>query len=294
MSQQEAKFRVIGTRPIRHDGVDKVTGRAKYGADVDLAGMLHGKVLRSPHAHARIKSIDLSAALAVPGVKAVITGKDFPDLAPGPQPMGDLIVNPHDLSHNIMARDTVRYDGQAVAAVAATSPHIAEEALKLINVEYEVLPHVSDVMSAMKDDAPILHPELRTSGLEEPSDTPTNVASHVQFARGDLAAGFAAADVVVEREFDTSMVHQGYIEPHNAVAQYNADGRATVWVSTQGPFSIRDLCARILQMEPGQIKVIPTEIGGGFGGKTTVYLEPLALLLSKQTGQAVKTGYDSW
>ncbi len=288
MSQQEAKFRVIGTRPIRHDGVDKVTGRAKYGADIDLAGMLHGKVLRSPHAHARIKSIDLSAALALPGVKAVITGKDFPDLAPGPQPMGDLIVNPHDLSHNIMARDTVRYDGQAVAAVAATSPHIAEEALKLINVEYEVLPHVSDVMSAMKDDAPILHPELRTSGLEEPSDTPTNVASHVQFARGDLAAGFAAADVVVEREFDTSMVHQGYIEPHNAVAQYNADGRATVWVSTQGPFSIRDLCARILQMEPGQIKVIPTEIGGGFGGKTTVYLEPLALLLSKQTGQAVK------
>jgi xanthine dehydrogenase molybdenum-binding subunit len=288
MAQQEAKFRVIGTRPIRPDGVDKVTGRAKYGADIDLAGMLHGKVLRSPHAHARIKSIDASAALTMPGVKAVVTGKDFPDLEPGPQSMGDLIVNPHDLSHNIMARDTVRYDGQAIAAVAATSPHIAEEALKLIKVEYEVLPHVSDVMSAMKDDAPILHPEMRTSGLEEPNDKPTNVASRVQFARGDLAAGFAAADVVVERAFDTSMVHQGYIEPHNAVAQYNADGRATVWCSTQGPFSIRDLCARILKIETGQIKVIPTEIGGGFGGKTTVYLEPLALLLSKQTGQPVK------
>ncbi len=288
MSQQEAKFRVIGTRPIRHDGVDKVTGRAKFGADIALAGMLHGKALRSPHAHARIKSIDTSAALAMSGVKAVLSSEDFPEMTPGPQPMGDLVINPHDLSRNLMARDKVLYDGHVVAAVAATSPHVAEEAVKLIKVEYEPLPHVPNVMAAMKDDAPILHPDLRPSGTEEHSGTPTNVASHVQFARGDLDTGFAAADIVIEREFETAMVHQGYIEPHNAVAQYNSDGRATIWVSTQGPFSVREICARLLQMEPGQIKVIPAEIGGGFGGKTTVYLEPLALLLSKKTGKPVK------
>ncbi len=288
MELQEHKFKVIGTRPIRHDGVDKVTGRAKYGADISLPGMLHAKVLRSPHAHARIKSIDVSAALALPGVKAVITGKDLPELPPGSHQMGELVVNPRYLSMNIMARDKVLYDGHAVAAVAATSPHIAEEALKLIKVEYEVLPHVLDVRKAMQDDAPILLPDLRTSGTPEKSDKQTNIASQVRFARGDLEAGFRAADVIVEREFTTSMVHQGYIEPHNAVAQYNADGHGTIWVSTQGPFSVRELCSHILQMPLGNIKVVPAEIGGGFGGKTTVYLEPLALLLAKKTGKPVK------
>ena len=287
-SLQEVKFKVIGTRPIRHDGVDKVTGRAKYGADISLSGMLHGKVLRSPHAHARIKSIDASAALALPGVKAVITGQDLPELASGIYQMGEIPINPRYLSMNILARDKVLYNGHAVAVVAATSPHIAEEALALIKVEYEVLPHVLDVRKAMQDDAPILLPDLRTSGTPEKSDKPTNVASQVRFARGDLEAGFKAADVVVEREFNTSMVHQGYIEPHNAVAQYNADGNSTVWVSTQGTFSVRELCSQILKMAPSNIKVVPAEIGGGFGGKTTVYLEPLALLLSKITGRPVK------
>ncbi|HEV8717959.1 MAG TPA: xanthine dehydrogenase family protein molybdopterin-binding subunit [Candidatus Binatia bacterium] len=287
-SPQEVKFKVIGTRPIRHDGVDKVTGRAKYGADISLPGMLHAKVLRSPHAHARIKSIDASAALALPGVKAVITGQDLPELAPGAQPMGELVVNPRYLSMNILARDKALYDGHAVAVVAATSPHIAEEALALIKVEYEVLPHVLDVRKAMQNDAPILLPDLRTSGTPEKSDKPTNIASQVRFARGDLEAGFKAADVVIEREFNTVMVHQGYIEPHNAVAQYNADGNATIWVSTQGQFIVRELCSHVLQMPPSNIKVVPAEIGGGFGGKTTVYLEPLALLLSKKTGKPVK------
>ena len=288
MEVQEAKFKVIGTRPIRHDGVDKVTGRARYGADISLPGMLHAKVLRSPHAHARIKSIDTSAAQALPGVKAVLTGKDLPDLAAGSQQMGEMVINPRYLSLNIMAKDKALYNGHAIAAVAATSPHIAEEALNLINVEYEVLPPVLHVNKAMAAGATILLPELRTSGEPEKSDQQTNVATHVRFARGDLEAGFKAADVVVEREFDTSMVHQGYIEPHNAVAQYNADGHSTIWVSTQGTFSVRELCAHILQMPMGNIKVIPAEIGGGFGGKTTVYLEPLALFLSKKTGKPVK------
>ncbi len=287
-SQQEHKFKVIGTRPIRHDGVDKVTGRARYGADISLPGMLHAKVLRSPHAHARIKAIDVSAALVLPGVKAVITGADFPDIPPALVQVGENLINARNLSMNLMARDKVLYDGHAVAAVAASSPHIAEEAVKLIRVEYEPLPHVQNVLEAMKDDAPILHPDLRTGGRAEKSDKETNIASHVRFARGDLATGFAAADVIVEREFTTAMVHQGYIEPHNAVAQYNQDGHGTIWVSTQGSFAVRELCGHILQMNRGNIKVIPAEIGGGFGGKTTVYLEPLALLLSKRTGKPVK------
>ena len=207
MELQEHKFKVIGTRPIRHDGVDKVTGRAKYGADIYLPGMLHGKVLRSPHAHAHIKSIDTSAALALPGVKAVITGQDLPDLAAGAQPMGEQTINPRYLSMNILARDKVLYHGHAIAAVAATSPHIAEEALALIKVDYELLPPVLDVRKAMQEDSPILHEDLRTSGTPEKKDTPTNVASHIRFARGDIEAGFTRADVIVEREFNTSMVH---------------------------------------------------------------------------------------
>ena len=288
MAQQEAKFKVIGTRPIRHDGVDKVTGRAQYGADIDLPGLLHGKVLRSPHAHARIKSIDASAALAVPGVKAVITSADLPELPSGVVPMGELPMNPRYLSMNVLARGKVLYDGHAVAAIAATNPHIAEEAAKLIKVDYEVLPHNANVVDAMKDDAPIMLPEVRTGGAAEKTDKETNTASQLRFARGDLDAGFAAAEVVIEREFDTAMVHQGYIEPHNAVAQYNADGRSTIWVSTQGAFTTRDQTAMILDIPASSMKVVPAEIGGGFGGKISVYLEPLALVLSKKTGKPVK------
>ena len=286
--QVERQFKIIGTRPIRHDGVDKVTGRARYGADITLPGLLHGKVLRSPHAHACIKSIDPSAAKALPGVKVVITGADFPDIAPGMLQIGENFVNPRHLAFNIMARDKVLYDGHAVAAVAATSPHIAEEALKRIKVEYEPLPFVQNVLEAMQEDAVILHADLRTGGIDTGNDKETNVAHHVQFSRGELETGFAAAAVVIERTFSTTMVHQGYIEPHNAVAQYNQDGRATVWVSTQGPFAVRELCGTMLHMKPGDIKVVPAEIGGGFGGKTTVYLEPLALLMSKITGRPVK------
>src|SRR5215475_5513358 len=257
MELQEHKFKVIGTRPIRHDGVDKVTGRAKYGADISLPGMLHAKVLRSPHAHARIKSIDASAALALPGVKAVITGADFPEVPPALVQVGENLINARNLSMNIMARDKVLYDGHAVAAVAATSPHIAEEAVKLIKVDYEILPHVQNILDAMKDNAPILHPDLRTGGTTEKSDKQTNVANQVRFARGDLEAGFKAADVIVEREFDTAMVHQGYIEPHNAVAHCNQDGQTTIWTSTQGAFTARDQCALALDIPASSIKVVP-------------------------------------
>ncbi|MGO9603059.1 MAG: xanthine dehydrogenase family protein molybdopterin-binding subunit [Candidatus Binataceae bacterium] len=280
------KFKVIGTRPIRHDGVDKVIGRAKYGADYAFPGMLHGKVLRSPHAHAKIKSIKIDKALKLPGVKAIVTSADLPEAANKLEQAGEMAINPHYLSMNILARDKVLYDGHAIAAVAATSPHIAEEAVKLIQVEYEVLPPVMTVDVAMKPGAAILLSDLRNR--EEGADKQTNVAQHYQFKRGDLAAGFRAADFIVEREFTTAMVHQGYIEPHNAVGIYNADGQGIIYCSTQGAFDVRSLSAQVLGVPVGKIKVVPAEIGGGFGGKTTVYLEPLSLLLSKRTGHPVK------
>ncbi len=279
------EFKVIGTRPIRHDGADKVTGRARYGADYSFPGMLHGKVLRSPFAHARIKSINIERALALPGVKAIVTGAELPELPNRMEALGEIPFNPHNCSHNVLARDKVLYHGHAIAAVAATSPHIAEEALALIEVEYEPLPVVTDVRQAMAPGAPILHPEMRTA---ESGDEPTNVASHLQFKRGDLEAGFRAADYIIEREFNTAMVHQGYIEPHNAVGMCNSDGRVTVYCSTQAPFEVRMMTAQVLGMPVGDVKVVPAEIGGGFGGKYMVYLEPLAVLLSKKTGAPVK------
>src|SRR5580700_11027882 len=284
-STTTGNFKVIGTRPIRHDGVDKVTGRAKYGADYAFPGMLHGKVLRSPHAHANIKSINIDKALKLPGVKAIVTGKDLPKAENKLEQSGEMVINPMYLSMNILAHDKVLYDGHAIAAVAATSPHIAEEALRLIEVEYEVLPPVMTVDVATKPGAPILLKDLRN---KEEGDKETNVAQHYQFKRGEVEAGFKAADFVIEREFNTAMVHQGYIEPHNAVGIYNSDGQATIYCSTQGAFDVRSLSAQVLGMPVGHIKVVPAEIGGGFGGKTTIYLEPLSVLLSRKTGAPVK------
>jgi CO/xanthine dehydrogenase Mo-binding subunit len=294
--KSNGNFTVIGTRPIRHDGVDKVTGRAMYGGDYSMPGMLHGKVLRSPYAHARIKSINVQKALKHPGVHGVITGADFPEVKGVMAQVGELIVNTHYLSLNVMARDKVLYDGHPVAAVAAVGKHVAEEALELIEVEYEPLEPVMTAEEAMKPDAPVLLPELRSRfiahrtdpGSPEGPDRPTNIASHIQFQRGDLDAGFKAADYIAEREYRTATVHQGYIEPQNALAIYNADGHVTIYCSTQGSFNVRTLTASMLGIADGMIRVVPAEIGGGFGGKTTIYLEPLAVMLSKKTGRPVK------
>ncbi|MAE17979.1 oxidoreductase [Candidatus Poribacteria bacterium] len=286
---EEKKYKVVGTRPIRHDGEDKVTGRALYGADFTTTGLLHGKVLRSPYAHARIKSIDTSQAEAHPGVKAVITAADMPEVEDGIVTLGEGgAANLKFLQNNILADSKALYKGHAVAAVAASNPHIAEEALALIQVDYEVLPPVMDVKEAMGRDAPLLHEDLKTTSLGQKSDTPSNVAKHLQAKEGDIEKGFAEADEIVEREFKTATVHQGYIEPHNATALYRADGHLTIWCSTQGAFEVRDQIEKILLMPVAKIKVVPMEIGGGFGGKIPVYLEPLAALLSKETGQAVK------
>ena len=277
------EYKVVGTRPIRHDGTDKVTGRAKYGGDFDESGTLHGKVLRSPHAHARIKSVDVSKALAYPGVKAVINGKDMP-VSQMDKPSRSTRL----ASDNVMAREKVLYKGHPVAAVAAVNAHVAETVLGLIDVQYEVLPPVMDVREAMKDNAPLLHDDLTTTELGERTDKHSNVASHFRYEQGDVEKGFAEADVVVEREFTNATVHQGYIEPQNGAALWNSDGQVTVWTSTQGAFIARDALANVLDLPVSKIKVIPMEIGGGFGGKINIYLEPLAALLSRKTAQPVK------
>jgi CO/xanthine dehydrogenase Mo-binding subunit len=281
-------YKVIGTRPIRHDGVDKVTGRALYGADLQLAGLLHGCVLRSPHAHARIRAIDPSRALALPGVEAVVTSADLPDPRNKIAELGEGAINVQHLSSNCLARGKVLYKGHAVAAVAAVNPHVANEALGLIHVEYEPLPPVLDVRAAMRDDAPLLLDDLTTQSLGKPTGKHSNVAKHIRFELGNVKQGFAAAAVVIEREFRTATVHQGYIEPHSATALWNADASLTIWCSTQGAFTVRAQCAELLQIPLARIRVVPMEIGGGFGGKIRVYLEPVAAALSRKTGRPVK------
>ena len=297
LSTQE--YDVVGTRPIRHDGADKVTGRAQYSADIQLPGLLHAKVLRSPHVHARIKSIDPARALALPGVKVVVTSAEFAEHSGRVADLGEGgMINLKFLSNNCLAADKVLYKGHPVAAVAATSSHIAEEALSLIDVEYQVLPSVMNVLDAMKEDAPVLHEGLTTvvettkrAGGLAPNDEPergTNIANHFVFEIGDLEKGFREADLVIEREYTTASVHQGYIEPHSATAQWNADGGLTIWCSSQGHFTIREQTADVLGIPVSKVRVVPMEIGGGFGGKTIIYLEPVAALLSKKTGHPVK------
>lgn len=279
---------LIGSRPVRPDGVPKVTGMAQYGADYGLPGMLWGKVLRSPHAHARIKSIDTSRALALKGVKAVITSEDLPEQSfkyHGPERVQ---INFWHMTRNILAREKVLFAGHPVAAVAATSQAIAQEALKLIDVDYEVLPHVIDVDEAMRDDAPVLFDNLFTKGVEPTPTKPSNVARRAEFKAGDLDEGFAKADEIVEMSFKTEPVHQGYIEPHAALARYGNDGQCEIWSSSQGHFFVRAYTAALLGLKQNDVVVHPAEIGGGFGGKTVIYLEPLALTLSKKTGYPVK------
>ena len=286
MSQNGHK--VIGSRPIRHDGVDKVTGRAIYGADIQLTGLLYGAIKRSPHPHARIKDIDTSRAEAHPGVRAVVTAHDLPQIADKLADLGEAIVNLRDASNNVLAYGKVLYKGHAVAGVAAVNLHVAQEAVELIDVEYEPLDHVTGVLEAMEDGAPILHEDMKTTSMGEETDKVSNVANHFQHKMGEPDDGFAEADVVIEREFTTQTVHQGYIESHNATALWNEEGQLTVWTSTQGAFSVRDQMAEILQIPISKVKIVPLEIGGGFGGKISVYLDPVASLLSKKTGHPVK------
>ncbi|KNX42590.1 4-hydroxybenzoyl-CoA reductase subunit alpha [Roseovarius tolerans] len=275
-TKKTREFKVVGTRPDRPDGIDKVTGRARFGADMVAPGMLTGRILRSPHAHARIVRIDASKAEALSGVKAVVTRADFGEV---PEDVADVL-------DNCMAGDKALYDGHAVAAVAASSPAVARKALKLIEVEYEVLPHVTDVDEAIKPDAAVLHEGRQQETV--PEGLSQNVIARSEFGHGDIEAGLKQADRVVERTYRTAATHQGYIEPHACLATMGSDGRADLWVCTQGHYMVRNTCAAILGMEQGQLRVTASEIGGGFGGKTVVFLEPVALMLAKKAGRPVK------
>ena len=289
-------FDVVGTRPVRHDGHEKVTGKAQYGADFTTTKLLYGKVLRSPHAHARIRSIDTSKADALPGVMATVTAADLPTGNPGDTFHNSTLGDPNLQRERdaILAREKALYKGHPVAGVAATNPHVAEEALELIEVDYEVLPAVSTAPEGMAEGASVLLDYLDPEDTpdfydpDESTDTPTNVTLHVQYKSGDLKKGFAEADVIVEREFDTATVHQGYIEPHVCTVNWGKDGRVYIWNSTQAPFEVRDCTAAILGVPLSMVKLTPLEIGGGFGGKWQPYGEPIAALLSKKTDHAVK------
>ena len=270
----------IGQRTVRPDGADKVTGRAAYAADTNMPGMIWGKVLRSPHPHARIKSINTKKAEAHPGVKAVVTAKDIVDFPLDKSVMLG-IQDMRWMARNVMAREKALFAGHPVAAVAAMSEKIAAEACKLIEVEYEVLPFVIDVEEAMKPGAPILHDFLKHDGK------PSNIAGTLEHKLGDVAAGFAKADVVIERSFHTQPIHQGYIEPHACLVSVS-DGKVTIWSSSQGQFMVRAMCSLLTGIPQNDIRAIPAEIGGGFGGKTIIYLEPLALMLAKKSGRPVK------
>ncbi|MEO6091608.1 MAG: xanthine dehydrogenase family protein molybdopterin-binding subunit [Novosphingobium sp.] len=286
--QPQHAFRVVGTRPVRPDGVDKVTGKAIYGPDFVAPGMLYGAILRSPHAHARIRSIGTSKASALPGVKAVATGRDFPTIESLVMTVGESASDIVHVARNCLALDKVLYEGHAVAAVAATSQAAADAAIQAITVDYDVLPHVLGLEEAMREGAPLLHDDVFTKGVSPKPDKPSNASMKVVIERGDIDAALAGAAAVASGRYTMEPVHQGYIEPHGCVASWNADGQAQIWCSSQGAFAVRSQVASMLGIAQADLRVTPLEIGGGFGGKTAVYLEPVAMLLSRKAGRPVR------
>ena len=282
-------FNVIGTSPLRPDGLDKVTGRAQFADDLHLPNMLHGKILRSPHAHARILSIDTRAAEALPGVRAVVTGDDFPAVKHELLNLGTAgVLNIREMSENCMAKDKVLYDGHALAAVAADNLHVAEQAVDLIKVEYEVLPPVMNVRAAMADDAPVIHEDFHPGGFIAPTEKYLPNASRLQLGNGDPEQGFAEADLILERDYTAETIHQGYIESHVTTVTWDSNDYVTVWTATQGQFALRDHLADIIQVPISNINVVPLEIGGAFGGKERLYIDPVAAFLSKKSQCPVK------
>jgi CO/xanthine dehydrogenase Mo-binding subunit len=281
----------VGVAIPRPDGPEKVTGRVEYVADIPRRGLLHAKLLRSPHAHARIVSIDTTAAKALPGVRAVLTARDIPNLkkkAP-------------TRAHAVLAIDRVVFMGQPVAAVAADEPAIAEEALDLIKVEYQVLPVAVDPILSMRPGAPPVADAGTEADTSEAlahaavaiaaSATPTkavNVSQQARLTRGDVQKGFAESDHVLEKTYRVPMVHQGYLEPHAVLAEWDRNGTLTIWASTQGSFNTRSEVADVLGVPENRIRVIPVECGGGFGGKIRALCEPITAILARVTGRPVR------
>ena len=296
--------RAIGQSVVRGEGPDKVTGKSVYAADVTLPGMLRGKALRSPFPHARIVSIDTEQAKAVPGVHAVITAADLPGSLVGRR-LRDLPV---------LARDVVRFVGEKVAAVAAETQEAVEEALLLIDVEYEELPAVFDAHAAMEPNAPTLHPDMSGyEGLPQPESGLNNVFAHITWGQGDVEQGFAEADLVFEHTFNAQLMHQAYIEPHacvvsasppmdspsqegNASLHSHPQGRDTgevdVWVNNKDPYALREQLAAVWGMDEERIVLHPCSIGGDFGGKGSFMDVPLCYYLSLHSGRPVKMVMD--
>ena len=286
-------MRAIGQSIVRGEGPDKVTGKSIYAADVSLPGMLWGKALRSPFPHARIVSIDTSAAKAVPGVHAVITGADLPDSLVGRR-LRDMPV---------LARDVVRFVGEKVAAVAAETEEAAEEALLLIDVEYEELDAVFDAHEAMEPGAPTLHPELSAyEGLPQPESDVNNVFAHITWGRGDVDEGFAEAELVFEHTFNAQLMHQAYIEPHacvvsahppfNSSPEGGSSGRVEIWINNKDPYALREQLAAVWGIDGERIVLHPCSIGGDFGGKGSFMDAPLCYYLSLHSGRPVKMVMD--
>jgi len=279
-----AKYSVVGKRIPRIDALSKVTGTAVYSGDITLPGMLHGKVHRSPHAHAIIRRLDVTKAQALEGVMAVITASDVP----GYKIRSPLLLA--EMPH--LAQDKVVYAAQPVAVVAATSVEIAEKAVGLIEVEYEELPPVLDVLESMKPETPPIYPNLYTNFIARPpsdkDSKPSNIAYHISINRGDLEAGFREADLILENTFRTQTVHHGYLEPFAAVASVDIGGKVTIWTQSQGVFIARQMIAEFLGLLPNRVNLVPVEIGGAFGGKSYLPLAPLCALLAMKTGRPVR------
>lgn len=271
-------LRVVGRDVPRIEGRDKVTGTTRYAVDIQLPGMLWARILRSQVPHARLARIDVTAARALPGVHAVITGRDI-----GARRMGVAI---HDMP--LLAVDRVRYAGEPIAAVAAESAEIAERALAAIEVDYDELPAVFDVKQAVTETAPIIHPE-RASYMGAPELPPVpNLQGFNVIEKGNIEQGFADADLVFEHTFSTAACHQGYIEPHAAAVQVDPDGGVHVWSSCQSPYGLRDALARLLDMPREAVVVESTAVGGSFGAKGSLGPEPIAYFLAKASGRPVK------
>jgi xanthine dehydrogenase molybdenum-binding subunit len=289
MAPHPAELKVVGKRLPRVDARERVTGEAVYPADLELPGMVHAKLLRSSHAHAHIRRIDTSRAQALKGVLAVVTAADFPELPVGATiPMGELGYDMWMVAQINLARHKVHWVGQPVAGVAAIDPHVAQAALALIEVDYEPLTPVLDIAAAMAPDAPILHEHVFTKGVEPRPRAPSNVCSRVVIARGDTARALGEAAATVQASVRVDTAHQGYLEPQVVVAQVDANGFATVWASTQGQFTAELMIARMLGLPQSKLKVVPLEIGGGFGGKISIHGEAVAVRLAQKCRRPVK------
>ena len=276
-------YSVIGQPVTRAEGPDKVSGQSLYAGDVDRPGMLWGKVLRSPYPHARIISIDTSRAQQMPGVHAVVTGSDLPD-----RRVGRLLRD-----HPVLARGKVLFVGDKVAAVAAETPDLAEEALLQIDVVYEELDSVFDPEEAMAGSAPVLHEQMASySGLPQPPSNINNVLAYNSWSKGDCDQGFAESDLIIEHSFNTQLAHQGYIEPHACVVEIDAANRVQIWANNKGPFMLRGQLAAVWDLSQEQIRINPCTIGGDFGGKGSFMDVPLCYYLALHSGRPVKMVMD--